>query len=479
MARIFLSLFALSFLAACTTSPTSGQQIFTGVVSEQREAQIGAEEHPKALRQFHGVNDTQNLNLMVARIGARLAPYAERKDVSWTFTVLNDDTVNAFAIPGGYVYVTRGLLGLAQDESQVAAVLAHEMGHVNARHSAQQMSQGMLANIGIQAIGIATGSSVAAQLGGTGADLYLKSYSRSHEFEADALSVKYLSQAGYDPFAAEKFLKQLERSTQFEQRMASKAANAGMFSYLSTHPQTPDRIGRAHALATQVPSNPNGTVNRSGYWQAINGTIYGDSGDGGFVRGNNFIHPKLKIRYTVPDGFKIKNTDKAVIATDGNGAAVVFDTARAQTDDAGGFLAGVWAPNTALREQEIITVNNLRGATAATQLQSNQGVKDARLVALNGGNGLFYRLLFVAPAGRMNDYANAFRHTTYSFTHDASITGISPARIKIVSVRSGDTVQSMANRMQVADFALERFCLLNDLSPNDKLSLGEQVKIVE
>jgi predicted Zn-dependent protease len=479
MFRIFLALIALLSLDACTTSPTSGKKIFTGVVSEQKEAEIGASQHSAALRQFGGVNETQELNEMVAMIGARLAPHAERKNMRWTFTVLNDDMVNAFAVPGGYVYITRGLLALAQDESQVAAVLAHEMGHVNARHSAQQMSQGLLANIGIQAIGIATGSNVAAQLGSTAGDLYLKGYSRSHEHEADALSVKYLTAAGYDPYAAMKFMEQLNRSTQFEAQMAGKAAGAELFSYFSTHPQTPERIVRTKQLADQMPRVNNPTVNRSGYLRAINNTVYGGSGKEGFVRGRDFIHPELKIRFTAPDGFTIKNTPKAVIASNTQGALMIFDTARSSGADAGGFIAGAWAPNAQLSGQENITVNGLAGATAATQMSSSEGAKDARLVALEGTNNLFYRLLFIAPAGQMGNYADAFRRATYSFAHDNSIASISPNRIKVVTVRSGDTVQSMAARMAVKDFAVERFCLLNNLSPNSKLSLGDQVKVVE
>lgn len=479
MIRVLLAVFSLFVVSSCTTSPTTGKPIFTGVVSEQQETQIGAQQHGQILRQFGGVNDTQALNEMVAMIGARLAPHAERQNTRWTFTVLDDDLVNAFAVPGGYIYITRGLIALAQDESQVAAVLAHEMGHVNARHSAQQMSQGMLANIGIQAIGIATGSNVAAQLGSTAGDLYLKGYSRTHEFEADALSVKYLAAAGYDPFATAKFLRQLEKSTAFEARVAGKPAGQELFSYFSTHPATSERIIRAEQLASTVPIPQNPIINRAGYLKAIHGTVYGSDGSEGFVRGTQFIHPELKIRFKAPDGFTIQNTPKAVIASNKQGALMIFDMARAQGVDAGGFITNNWVPNALLAGQERITVNGLDGATAATQLSGTQGTKDARLVALDGGDGRFYRLLFLAPQGQMGNYADAFRRATYSFERDESIASIKPARIKVVTVRPGDTVQTFANRMAVDEFALERFCLLNGLSPNSKLEVGDQVKVVE
>jgi len=383
MFRLALFMTFLPFLAACTTSPVTGQPIFTGVVSEQEEENIGRQQHAQILKQF-GLNDNAKLNEFVAGIGVRLAPQAERKNVRWTFTVLDDDTVNAFAVPGGYIYITRGLLAVAQDESQVAAVLAHEMGHINARHSAQQMSQGLLANIGLQAVGIATGSNVATQAGGIGADLYLKKYSRSHEFEADALGVKYLTGAGYDPYAEEKFLAMLAQSTRLEARMAGQE-NTPQNALLSTHPLTPDRIVRAGALADQTMKIQNATINRAGYLRAIDGTVYGDAASQGFIRGQEFIHPVLKIRFAAPGGFTLQNSPKQVVAETGSGAAMVFDTARADTSDPVQFITGSWAPGANLSQQESITVNGMAAATASTMMQTNQMRKIERLVAFHGG----------------------------------------------------------------------------------------------
>lgn len=266
---------ALGLLAGCTTSPVTGQPIFTGLVNESQETQLGLTEHQKILKQFNGEVDNRALNNFVQRIGAKLTPHAERKDVTFTFTVLNDDLVNAFAVPGGYVYITRGLLNLAQDESQVAAVLAHEMGHINARHSAQQMSQSMLANLGLSALGTATGSAGASQLGGVGANLFIKSYSRNHEYESDALSVRYLTAAGYDPYANAKFLAMLEHYTNLQAQIAGQAdANSGAASYFATHPPTAERVARARALADQATKPANPVVNREGYLGVIDGTRY-------------------------------------------------------------------------------------------------------------------------------------------------------------------------------------------------------------
>jgi predicted Zn-dependent protease len=477
MRFLFAAFSSLFVLTACTTSPTSGQPIFTGMVSEQEENRIGSSQHADILKQYHGISDNAKLNEYVAMIGAKLAPHAERQGMRWTFSVLDDDMINAFAVPGGYVYVTRGLLELAQDESQIAAVLGHEMGHVNARHSAQQMSQGMLANIGLQAIGIATGSNAATQIGGLGAQAFIMKYSREHEFEADALGIKYLAAAGYDPYAASKFLTMLQQSAELEARMVG-SKTAQQPSFFASHPMTPDRIVRARALADQMPKIKDAIVNRGVYLRAIDGTVYGDAVEEGFIRGNTFTHPGLKIRYEVPAGFKIKNGEKQVVAENDRGAAVVFDTAKAQTDDPAQFITKAWAPNVPLTGQERITVNSLSGATAAAQMNTNKGPRDAQLVAISAGGGNFYRLLFVAPPGQLSEYATAFRRTTYSFQHNDSIVGASPTRVALYTVKSGDTIQSLAAKMPVQDYAVERFCLLNNLMPGYRLEAGDIVKIV-
>jgi predicted Zn-dependent protease len=477
MRRLVLLSAFLPLLAACTTSPVTGQKIFTGIVSEQEEENIGRQQHADILKQFGGVSDNAKLNEFVAGIGVRLAPQAERKNVRWTFTVLDDDMVNAFAVPGGYIYITRGLLNLAQDESQVAAVLAHEMGHINARHSAQQMSQGLLANIGLQAIGIAVGGG-AAQAGSIGADLYIKKYSRTHEFEADSLGVKYLAGAGYDPYAEEKFLAMLQRNSDLEGQMSGQP-NAPQLALLSTHPLTPERVTRAGALADQIVTVKNPTINRAGYLRVIDGTVYGDAASQGFIRGQEFIHPELKIRFAAPNGFTLKNSPKQVVAENKSGAAMIFDTARANVTDPALFITGAWAQGAELSGQERITINGMQAATAATTLISNQGVKDARLVAISGGEGKYYRLMFVAPKGQMGNYAEAFRRATYSFVRDAKIADVDPNRVRVVTVKAGETVQSLAAKMPVPDFKVERFCLLNGITPETKLSTGELIKTVQ
>lgn len=476
-------LLPVAVLAACTTSPTSGRSIFTGLVSEQQEAQLGSSEHEKILAAYGGVDDNKAMNDLVQKIANRLTPHAERKNVAWNFTVLNSDIVNAFAVPGGYIYISRGLLNLAQDESQVASVLAHEMAHINARHSAQQMSQSMLANLGLTVLGTATGSNAAAQAGSVGADLFIKGYSREHELESDDLSVRYLAAAGYDPYAATKFLAMLQNHTALEARMAGQPADAELFSYFSTHPQTPQRVARARAMADQAPKVANPITNRDGYLRAVDGTVYGDSADQGMIRGQEFLHPVLGIRFTAPQGFKLMNSPQQVVAENSSGAAMVFDVGNTttNTNDPASYITSTWVPGAPLSQQERLTVNGLTAATAAARLQTNKGEKDVRLVAISAGNGRFYRLNFVAPVGQMNRYASEFLKATHSFGRmsDREKQLAQPNRVRLIKVQAGDTVQSLAAKMAVQDFAVERFCLLNGITPDARLQVGQTVKTVQ
>ncbi|MDB5478065.1 MAG: peptidase [Alphaproteobacteria bacterium] len=441
---------------------------------------MGAAEQQNILKQFNGPVDNAELTQFVQRVGAKLTPYAERKDVTWTFTVLNDDLVNAFAVPGGYIYITRGLLNLAQDESQVAAVLAHEMGHINARHSAQQQSQSMLANLGLSILGTATGSNAASQLGGVGADLFIKKYSRTHELESDALSVKYLAAAGYDPYANTKFLAMLERYTQLQEQIAGQGQSSVAASYFATHPPTPERVTRAREIADTMPKNANAIVNRSDYLRAIDGTVYGDSPEQGFVRGNEFIHPGLKIRFTAPQGFKIQNSAEQVAAQNSSGAAMIFASGRGPDEDPANYIISYLGANAQLTAQEKIIINGMPAATASTRLNTSQGAVDARIVAISAGGGNFYRLTFIAPVGQMENYATAFRTATYSFNKisDSEAKGYSPNRVRLIKVKSGDTVQSLAAQMPVKDYPAERFALLNGITPQTALEPGETVKTV-
>ncbi len=200
-------------LSGCAQNPATGGTAFTGGLSQDQEIRMGRENHPKIIKEFGGEYGTPDLKRYVDGIGQLLANTAERRDLKFTFTVLNSDIINAFATPGGYVYITRGLMALADNEAQLAGVLAHEIGHITALHHARRHGQSLLANIGLAAVGILGGQS-AAQLGQIGAVSLLQGFSRENEYEADELGVRDLSRAGFDPTAMAGFLSKLRADSQ-------------------------------------------------------------------------------------------------------------------------------------------------------------------------------------------------------------------------------------------------------------------------
>ncbi|HEY1095773.1 MAG TPA: M48 family metalloprotease [Alphaproteobacteria bacterium] len=481
-----MTLTALSLsLGGCSTNPATGQSIFTGLMSPEQEQAMGDEQSGEITAEYGGVNDNAKLNEFVAMIGAKLVPYTERRDVpNYTFTVLNSDDVNAFAMPGGYIYITRGLLSLAENEAQVAGVLAHELGHIQGRHSAQQYSQTALANIGVGLLGAAiggTGGEMAGQAVGLGAQAGLMKYSRTHEFEADSLGIRYMQLAGYDPKEAARFLETLDRSTQFENKINGTGQGANAFSFLSSHPATPDRVQRAYTLASQTPQNINYYLGRDKYMSAIDGTNYGGSSKSGFVRGNEYIHPQMGFRFSVPAGFNIQNGEKQVAAENGRGALIVFDMGKGLTNDPVAYLSQSWLQNLAPANVEPITVNGLSAATGIAVINSSAGTKDGRFIAISAERGEFYRLAYLTPQGQQSSYTTDFQRSTYSFAKltQAEKEKLSPNNIRIVTVGNGDTPATLAKKMAVPDHALDRFCLLNGVTPETTLKPGDKIKLVQ
>jgi predicted Zn-dependent protease len=466
-------------LGACEVNPATGRSGFS-LMSASQEQQVGTEEHPKLVAEFGGEIDNAEVKQYVTSVGNLLVKTTEMPDAKFTFSVLDSDIVNAFALPGGYVHITRGLLALANNEAELAGVLGHEIGHVTAHHSAQLYTRSVLSQILAAGIGIATGSGDLGQVASQGAGVYLKSYSRENEFEADSLGVRYMSRAGFDPNAMASFLKSLEAESRLEAVLAGQPPDtADQFNIMATHPRTVDRVQRAISEAGEA-VHP-ATVSENGrevYLRKINGLIYGESPDEGFVRGNRFAHPKLKFAFTVPDGFKLTNTESQVLAKNPNGAIIGFDEVPKSTGIAPhAYLERV---NVSLSQIEDITVNGLQAATGAARVETNGGARDLRVVAIRFSPEHLFRFIFLTPTQATASLNEAFRSTTYSFKplSAAEAAALKPYRVQVVRARSGDTVQSLAARMVFPDHREERFRVLNGLGPSDGLPRDGLVKIV-
>lgn len=477
--RSWKPLFVLAalLLGSCSVNPATGERQFTALMPEGQEASIGASEHQK-VRETYGDFMEGPIAEYVNRIGQKVARGTERPDVQYKFHVIDSPIVNAFAIPGGYIYVSRGLLALANSEAEMAGVIAHEIGHITARHAAARMSQGVLAGLGAAVLSAVTGSGAVGQVANVGSDLYIKSYSRSQEDQADGLGVRYLAQAGYDPDAMASFLASLDAQTKLDQRISGKSEGAGS-NYFSTHPVTTERVKHAYAEAAAFNAGPR-VVNRDVYLSMINGLTYGDSEAQGFVRGDNFYHTKMGFMFHVPNGFTVANNTSELIAAHPNGSLFLLDSGR---DDQGrdplAYLTQSWMKGKAPQGAENVTINGMRAATAAFAGTANGTPVTIRVVALEWKPGQFFRMQMAIPQNAGTDTVEELKRTTYSFRPLTAQekASIHPLKVRTFTASSGMSVASAAARMGFSNYKEERFRVLNGIG-NGNLVPGQVYKVV-
>ncbi|MFO0996008.1 MAG: M48 family metalloprotease [Alphaproteobacteria bacterium] len=477
-ASLALGLCLLTLVPACSTNP-AGRTAFTGLMSSSEEARLGAEEHPKIVAEFGGEYDDPKVRDYVKSIGQRLVPNTERANQSWTFTVLNSDIANAFAIPGGYVYITTGLMALANNEAELAGVMGHEMGHVTARHTAERYSQTVATSLALNILGVAT-RGVGQELAQFGAGAMLAGFSRGQESEADSLGVRYMAQTGYDPVAMASFLRTLEGYSNLEALLAGR--NEGdRFSLFATHPRTADRVvAAAEQARKQIPPTEEPRVGEADYLAHLDGLSYGGDKENGFIRNRTFMHPRLRFKFEVPSGFRLFNSATQVVGIGPDKARVIFDRARNATPaPVGQYLKDTWAPGLSLSQVESININGLDSATASARVNSSTGPLDLRLVAMRLTPQIIYRFVFVSPPSLTASLQEDFRRATYSFRmmSPEEAAKAEPLRIRLRLVEPGDTVESLAKQMPFDDHQVERFLALNGMRAGQPLKVNHLVKI--
>ncbi len=484
-AVVWLSLAVVSLLmiGGCSVNPATGKSDFTPFMGPQQEARIGAEEHPRMIEEFGGVYDDVEVTGYVASIGGRLVANSEMPNLQFTFTVLNSPVVNAFALPGGYVYVTRGLVALANSEAELAGVLAHEIGHVTARHTAQRYNRAVATSVGATILDAWIGGGANSQLIGLGAQLYLAGYSRSQETEADVLGIRYLRRTGYDPLAEADFLRSLQNHSNLLKRIyAPDSRERALDQFFQTHPQTSDRVVHVIQQAGVAPSEEPLPRLRDRFLDHINDLVYGDSPEDGFIRNHTFSHPELGFTFTVPKSYRLNNSKKAVIAKGPNGAVIILDAEpappRYMKMDV--YLTQEWAKGATLSDVELIQINGLEAATGWITSGSGQSAKEVRLVAIRFSPTKIYRFQFGTPLQWAANLAEDLQRTTYSFRRltEAETANLKPLRVRVAKVRDIDTAASLSKAMAYPDFREDRFRVLNALGPQATVTPGQRVKII-
>ncbi len=450
----------------------------------QTEAQQGAEFHPQLLQEFGGTYQGPQA-AYVEMVGKNIAVHSGLGNARESFTVslLNSPVNNAFAVPGGYIYSTRQLVALMNNEAELAAVLGHEVGHVAARHSQRRQAtaqrNSILGTAGAILSSVLLGDS---QIGSTltrgflqGSQMLTLKFSRDQELQADELGIQYLNQAGYDPTAMGTVLQSLASQNALDASLQGRD-NASVPEWASTHPDPASRV----RIALTKAGTAAGTTNRDTFLTRIDGITYGDAPEQGVIEGQQFIHPELRLAFTVPQGFYMVNGTRAV-SINGQSGKAQFSTGP-YDGNLNTYISKVFASLSSSTQQiqpsavQRSTVNGIPAAYATAKVTSGSSVVDVTVFAYEFANDRAYHFATISQAGQaatFNPMFNSLRRI-----NSAEAAAIVPRVIDVVTVRNGDTVQSLANRMAYDTGKVERFRVLNGLASTDQLRAGQKVKIV-
>lgn len=453
--------------------PSDNPQTVEEVQKNDPRAQMGAREHPRIVASYGGEYHDEKTERLVARITGALTAVSENPQQSYRITILNSPAINAFALPGGYLYVTRGLLALANDASEVAAVLSHEMGHVTANHGIERQRREEAEVIASRVVAEVLSSDLAGKQALARGKLRLAAFSRQQELQADVIGVRMLGEAGYDPYASPRFLDSMAAYARFT---SADPDSDQSLDFLSSHPNTPQRIelAKRHARAFGQEGQV-GDKGRDWFLTGIDGLLYGDSPQEGYVRGNTFLHGNLGIRFDVPEGFQIDNKVEAVLATGPGDMAIRFDgVADPKQTSLPNYLTSGWVAGLLPDTVREIQVNGLPAATA----RASADKWDFDVTVIRVGDQIF-RFLTAVPKGsaQLETVANLLRSSFRKMT-PTEISALKPLRVRVVTVKPGETVASLAARMMGTDRKLELFRVLNALSTTAAIEPGQRVKII-
>lgn len=449
------------------------------------EAQVGAENHPKLLAEFGGAMTGSHAQY-VEQVGKNIAVHSGLGNARDSFTVslVNSSVNNAFAIPGGYIYSTRQLVGLMNNEAELAGVLGHEVAHVAARHSQRRQKRAqrnsILGVLGAVASGVLLGDTgLGQQLGQTlmqGSQMLTLKFSRNQELEADRLGIEYLQSAGYDPRAMGTVLASLAAQNSLDAQLQGRG-NATIPQWASTHPDPASRVRTALTIAQPLGS---GTTNRNMFLTQIDGLLYGDDPKQGVIEGSQFIHPEMRLAFTAPSGFYMVNGSRAVSVNGQSGKAQLtlapyngnLETYVRQQFTALGGEQQKLSPDSVRRT----TVNGIPAALGTVRVNNGQNQVDLVVFAYEFAKDRAYHFIAVTPAGSSSTFTQMFNSMRRVGNSEAA--GIIPRRIDVVTVQRGDTIQRLASRMAYDNGKVERFRVLNALGSSDQLQAGQKVKIV-
>ncbi len=462
---------AALLLAACATNPATGRRELM-LVSEDQEIAMGREYDPQIVASLGLYPDTA-LQRYVQELGLRMAAQSERPRLPWTFRVLDDPTVNAFAVPGGFIYITRGILAHLGSEAQLAAVLGHEIGHVTARHSASSMSRQQLAQLGL-AVGAAVDERVAryADVAGQGLGVLFLKYGRDDENESDALGLRYMRRTGHD-------IREMPLVFQMLGSLSAGGEAGRVPDWLSTHPAPEDRFTRISTAITRTPQDTVGVVVlRDAYLRRLDDVVFGNDPRNGYFAGDRFLHPAMRFSFTFPAGWQKKNEASAVHGVSAaQDAALQLSLAKEPTAAA---AARAFAQQQGLQSTAPTSATTNGLATSSASFAAVSGADTLRGAAtFVEHNGSVFQLLGYTAAAKWETHQAALTAALRSFAvvTDRAVLGVQPQRMDIITVdRQGSIAELLVRRP--SPLTAEQLAQLNQVRVGEPLARGRVIKWV-
>ena len=469
-------------IAACATNPATGKKEFS-LMSEAQEIELGKNMDGEVRREMGVYNDPE-LQRYVESVGMKLARASQRPNLPWHFAVVDEPAINAFALPGGYIYLTRGILPFLDSEAELAGVLGHEIGHVTARHSAQQYTKATTAGVGVTLLSIFVPEARPFQnLTETALGVLFLKYGRDDELQADRLGVDYTAQTGWNPAGVGGMLRTLARLDE------ANGSRRGVPNWLSTHPAPTDRVEKVQSYIAQAQVRPVGTSGRADqideaeFLRRVDGLVFGDSPSQGIVRGNTFLHPDLRLSIAFPRGWEIQNTKSQVMAkAPEQNEFMLLQLVPNASGSIEQVAQGTMA-NAGFRQLngQRAQVNGLDAyvGTYQGQLQGLGNVVTLAAHIVHDRN--VYLFAGLAPPDGFNSAQRQFGDSIRSFRELSrqEAANIRPNRLDVYTVRQGDTWQSIAERMgEAAGIKASTLAIMNNYEPNQQPRPGDRIKIV-
>lgn len=456
-------------------TPSDRPQTVDIVQLDDARAQIGAEQHPRILANYGGEYQDVRISRMIARTLGTLTTVSENPIQSFRVTILDSPSVNAFALPGGYLYITRGLLALANNEAEIAAVISHEMAHVLSNHGIQRQQQQDAAQIAGQVVSEILSGQLSANSAIAKSKLRLAAFSRQQELQADEIGIRMLAEAGYDPDAAVTFLNSIENFSNFQ----GQNQNVAGLNFLSSHPSTPQRRKAALAHVERFRTPTAIKQNRDGFLKSLDGLTFGENARHGYVRNRSFLHAELGIGFDVPEGFEIDNTSEAVLSNGPNDIATQFDAVEVKPGSTlQSYINDGWIKGLDPTSIAQTSINGLPALNA--RAEADRWIFDITIIRYRE---FYYRFLTAVPKTNPSalliarQIAGSFRVLSRN-----EIRNLRPLRVRTIKVAQGDTIETLANRMQGTDKKIALFRILNGFSAQapsrQPLTLGIWVKII-